>query len=403
MQKQSRLVSFLFLVALIANGSAIQHANAASENLWMEELAAAAAAELEQTGIPSLQIAVGYQGDVVFEGAYGLADVENAVVATTETKYRTASVSKWLTATATMRLADQGLLDLDANIQTYCSQFPEKRWPITVRNLLTHTSGIRHYADYDAALTAAKSDAERDEIEGRRLRDALGEFTRYSDVIAPLDNFKDDPLVFEPGTEWLYSSFGYRVLGCVLEGVGDRSYQTVMKDEVFDQIGMTNTVVDDAWAIIPHRAAGYRLLDGELRRADMRDVSENLPAGGHLTTARDLIVFALAFESEQLISTRTAYTMSTPVFADANAASSSPSWRDAIPSKEKTGYGVMIFPTGSNSWHGHSGRQAGASSIVMQAPEGDLSIAVLTNTKGWNGYMSFTAKIRAILESSLVE
>lgn len=371
---------------------------------WHKKIAAAAREELTQSGTPSLQIAVAHNGEIIFEGAYGLADVENDVAATPDTRYRTASISKWMTATAAMRLVEQGKLDLDKPVQTYCPEYPEKRWTITVRNLLTHTSGIRHYADYDGELSLASSDAERAEIERRRYRDELGEFTRYTDLVAPLENFKDDPLMFEPGTDWQYTSFGYRVLGCVLEGASRRPYRAIMRDDIFGPANMTGTVDDDAWEIVPHRAAGYRLIDGEpLRRADMRDVSENLPAGGHLTTATDLVSFALAFDSTQLVSEETISLMSRPFHKIVGQMAGPPTWRDAIPSEGKYGYGVMFFPNGKEAWLGHSGQQAGASTIVMLSPDEGLAIAVLTNVKGWRGYISFTSTIQQIVERGVLQ
>ncbi len=375
------------------------HADARS---WEEQIALAALEELNESGVPSLQIAVGHDGKVIFEGAYGLADVENDVPATPKTRYRTASVTKWMTATATMGLVEKRKLDLDGPVQAYCPQFPEKRWPVTTRQLLTHTSGIRHYADYDSALAEAKTDAELAEIERRRDRSRLGEYTRYTDVIAPLENFKDDPLVFEPGSGWLYTSFGYRVLACVLEGAAGRSYREIMTREVFDRAGMADIVDDDAWAIIPRRAAGYRLVSGEpLRRADMRDVSENLPAGGHLATASDLVSFALAFHAHRVVSADTVLLMSRPLGERDGREADSSSWRDAIPSEGKYGYGVMFFPTDDDPWLGHSGQQAGGSAIVMLAPDRNLSFAVMTNVKGWRGYISFSNTLRAILDGGL--
>ena len=374
----------------------------AAEQTWKERIAEAAQAELRQNGTPSLQIAIGHKGKIIFEGTYGLSDMENDVAATPKTKYRTASISKWMTATAAMQLVEQGKLVLDESIRTYCPQFPEKPWPITTRHLLTHTSGIRHYADYEGAFSTASTDAERADIERRRYQDALGTYTRYTDIVAPLENFRNDPLMFEPGTSWLYTSFGYRVLGCVLEGAANRSYRTLMEDEVFQQVGMTSTVPDDAWAIIPYRATGYRLDRGEpLRRADLRDVSENLPAGGHLTTAADLIAFAQAFYTEQLVSAETIAIMTQKLSSNSDETEDYTSWRHAIPSRDKYAYGIMSFPNEKELWIGHTGQQAGASTIVVLVPERDLSIAVLTNLKGWGGYLSFVRTIHSIVEHDI--
>lgn len=121
------------------------------------------------------------------------------------------------------------------------------------------------------------------------MQEALSSHTRYNDVIAPLDTFKDDELVFEPGTDWLYSSFGYRLLACVLQGASNTRYVDLMDRVVFAAAGMSHTVPDDAWAVIPHRVSGYRIERGTARRADSKDVSENLPAGGCLSTASDLV------------------------------------------------------------------------------------------------------------------
>jgi CubicO group peptidase (beta-lactamase class C family) len=371
----------------------------ATGSTFHEEIELAIRAELEQSGVPSLQVAVGRKGEIVYDGAFGLADLEQYVAASPETRYRSASISKWLTATATMKLVEQGRLDLDQSIHEYCPQFPKKRWRITARHLLTHTSGIRDYADYEAELAQAASDDERADIERRQNRDALGTYTRYTDVIAPLVNFKDDPLVFEPGTAWLYTSFGYRVLACVIEGVAGQTYQSLLDAEVLEPAGMTRTVADDAWTVVPNRAAGYRLIRGDpIRRADMRDVSENLPAGGHLTTATDLIRFAQAFQAGQLVSPESASLMTQGLSSEAVDTDNYASWRYAIPSRDRYGYGIMSFPNEMQLWIGHTGRQAGASSIVVLAPEQGLSIAVLTNVKGWGGYLSLVRKISAIVE-----
>ena len=363
-----------------------------------DELTAAIVAELERSGAPSLQLAVARHGAVVFEGAGGLADIEQQVPATSVTRYRTASISKWFTATAAMKLAESGKLDLDAPIETYCPAFPGKRWPVTSRQLLTHTSGIRGYADYEAELAAAETDAERADVERRRDRDLLGMVTRYTDSVTPLENFRDDPLEYEPGTGWRYSSYGYRVLACVLEGASGNDFSTLLANEVLEPAGLTSTVADDAWAIVPHRAAGYRLpRGGELRRADLRDVSENLAAGGHLTTATDLVRFASAFGSGRLVEPKTVLTMSDGLTGEQVDVENYASWRYAVPSGDYYGYGVMLFPHEAERWIGHTGRQAGASSIVVLIPEADLAIAVLANVKGWSGYLGFVREVRRIV------
>lgn len=122
------------------------------------DIEAAALAEIVATGAPSLQIAIGSGNEVIHEAAFGLADIENEVRATTESRYRAASIAKWFTAAATMRLAEAGTLDLDEPVQTWCACYPRKRWPITSRQLLAHTSGIWHYLDHEETLAVHSSE-----------------------------------------------------------------------------------------------------------------------------------------------------------------------------------------------------------------------------------------------------
>jgi serine beta-lactamase-like protein LACTB len=365
---------------------------------WEKLIAECANKELKLSGVPSLQIAIGYKDRILFEHAYGFADLENKVPATPKTEYRAASISKWWTATVAMMLASQGKLNLDIPIQTYCNDFPAKKWAVTTRQLLTHTAGIRSYLNLEEELSNSKSGADSSLARNRYNLELLGQYTHYTNLKESLGNFKEDSLLFKPGSNWSYSSQGYRVLGCVLEDVSQISYSSLMKQMIFDPASMQNTMIDDSWAIIPNRAAGYQIENAkQLRRAEMRDVSENLPAGGFLSTATDLVRFAQAFLHQKFVSADVIRLMSFPYFSQKKPAFQEPSWRDAIPSMEKYGYGLMLYPDTNSIKIGHDGRQAGFSSIIIAIPEKDLTIAVLTNAKGWNGYISFTKSIEEII------
>lgn len=356
-----------------------------------QEIETLANNEIKSTGIASIQISVGFGTTIVYEGAFGLADVENNVIASTYSKYRTASVAKWITATTTMKLAGKGLLDLDQPIQTYCPEFSPKEFPITTRQLLTHTSGVRHYLDYEK-LIAAETDAQKKEaLKLKSLQESLSSYTHYSDVIAPLAIFNQDALLFKPGSNWEYSSLGYRVLACVIQGATKKPYRQVMEELIFKPLGMLNTTEDDSVAIIAHRTKGYSLQSNQLVNAELRDVSENLPAGGYLSTSSDLVRFALAFNND-LVSDKTRKLMSTSVAAPLDTGTPL-SWRDAIPQADKYGYGIMLLSKYQNGMIGHTGRQAGASAIVVLVPEKNISIAIMSNVKEWNGYMNLANKI----------
>jgi serine beta-lactamase-like protein LACTB, mitochondrial len=311
---------------------------------------------------------------VIWSAGFGKADLEQDVPATAHSLFRTASVAKWFTATAAMRLVEQGKLDLDAPIQRYCPQFPEKPWPITSRELLSHMAGVRH--NYGNNGEKQDTDAERKALDELIQRERSTQYTRYTDVIKPLDAFKDDPLLFQPGTSTHYSSLGYRLLGCVLQGADQTPYRQLMRELVFTPAGMTSITEDDALALIPHRVAGYsRGADDSIVRADFRDVSENLPAGGYLATAEDLVRFVLAFRSGKLVSLKTRDRMvERPKLLDG-----SPAPNPMGDSQYYYGMGIMVDPGDAQPAWFHTGGQSGASTLLFLFPRDNVVVAVMSN------------------------
>jgi serine beta-lactamase-like protein LACTB len=305
---------------------------------------------MKKNGIPGLSAAITLDGEVVWSHGYGTADVENSVPAKPETVYRSASIGKPITATAAMRLVEQGKLDLDAPVQKYCAAFPKKKWVLTSRHLLTHTGGIRHYG-------------------GPRDREEQTSTKHYKDVADALEPFRDDPLLFEPGTKWSYSTYGYDVLGCVIQGAAGRPFMDVIRSEVFDSAGMKRSRDDDPSALIPNRAAGYVLENGELKNAPHVDMSNRLPAGGYATTAPDLALFAARFMDCKLVSCE---------------------MRDAMLSAQSLNNGEAIdygfgwgLATGEN-WYGeteafHGGSSPGASGMIYVLPRRRFGVVFLTN------------------------
>jgi len=394
---KNRIYSLVIFQFILPTTLYSQEKNIVDDSL-KQKLSAIAVQELTSSGIPSIQLSVGMKGKLIVEGAFGQADVENNVPATVDTKYRTASVNKWMTATLAMILVNEKKLLPDAPIQQYCPSFPSKKWTITTAQLLSHTSGIRSYIELEKELPKATSREDSASIKQRYDLEQLGKVSRYTDMIEPLGNFKNDTLLFKPGTDWEYTSQGYRVLGCVIEGASKQSYRAQMKDIIFTTAGMTNTVEDDSWAIIHNRASCYTLArDKKLLRAAFRDVSENLPAGGYLTTASDLVRFMNAFEAGKLVSRDVIIKMINPFGSNTHVSNQEPSWRDAIPAKNNYGYGMMIFSGKGELKYGHTGRQPGTSAIIMSIPRKQFTIAVLTNADGWNGYIDFVTKIEKVV------
>ena len=190
--------------------------------------------EMSRRSIPGLTVAIGQGPQVRWEGAYGLADLENMVPMTSSTVLRTASLAKPMTAVAAMQLVEAGKLVLDAPVQRYVPTFPQKPWPLNVRHLLCHQGGIRTY--------------QGDEMQSTR---------HYRDNIDALKIFQGDPLLFEPGTRVAYSTYGFSLLGAVIEGAAGVDYADYIRERVFKPAKMTATDVDDVFKIVPHRAHGY--------------------------------------------------------------------------------------------------------------------------------------------------
>jgi CubicO group peptidase (beta-lactamase class C family) len=286
-----------------------------------------------------------YTGQLpIWTHAWGKADVENDVAATPRTMFRLASISKPFTGVALMRLVEMGKVKLDVPIQKYLPQFPKKRWPITLRQLLCHQSGIRHYRGGELESTK-----------------------HYPTVTAGLEMFAKDPLLFEPGTRTAYSSFGFNLIGAVIEAVTHRPYADFVRDEVLAPAGIEYMRPDDVFEIIPHRAGGYRLRkDGQLQNCGLTDTSYKIPSGGWVATAEDVVRLARALMRGKILKEETREMMWTP---------------QRLKNGTETGYGLG-WVVGDE--HGlrvveHSGGQPGANTHLMFSPEKNVAVAVLTN------------------------
>lgn len=390
-----RVAHALLMIVLAAMPGWMAHAADTFSARQIEEIRRLGAAALSKDGLPGLSIAVA-QGGRIFSAGFGHADLENGVQLDARALFRTASISKWLTATAAMRLVEAGKLDLDAPIQQYCPQYPQKQWTVTSRQVLNHLGGIRHY--HGANGESRATEQERKTLEDLSKREQSTQFTRFTDVIKPLDAFKDDPLISQPGTRFLYTSLGYRVLGCVLEGAARVPYRTLMRELVFAPAGMSSITEDDVLAIIPRRVAGYaRNANGTLTRAQFRDVSENLPAGGHLASAEDLVRFAAAFNSGKLVKAATRdQMMARPRLLDGSPVPYAPPFF-GVGATAFYGMGVFVGSMKEEPLLAHTGSQSGASTELMLAPRSDAAVAVMSNVSGWNGAHALAVQIAEVV------
>jgi CubicO group peptidase (beta-lactamase class C family) len=304
---------------------------------------------MEKYRAPGATFAIGLSDKVLWSEGFGFTDLENQVAAGSDSVYRTASIGKAITATAAMKLAERGKLDLDSPIQRYCPSFPKKDWPITARDLIAHTSGIRHY-------------------EGSNEQSELFNTRHYDHVSDALDIFKNDPLKQRPGDDMIYTTWGYVVLGCVLEGATGEEFRKFMRETILEPSGMEHTRDDDPRVIIPNRARGYVIEGGELKVSRWVDMSSKMAAGGWITTAPDLVRFMNAYMFGRLVSSDTMKTMLEPYRLPRNGGT-----------VDNFGMGWFVYDYRGMKIGVHGGGTPEVSGIVMFIPEKKLAIAGIFN------------------------
>src|SRR5258708_5612239 len=273
------------LVLLFATAAPLQSQESAVSKEKRAQIETAVSNFLTSTHVPGVSVAVVENGQYEWGAGFGLADLENNAPASEHTLFRLASISKSLTATAAMQLWEREQLDLDAPVQKYCPSFAQKPWTITTREVLGHLAGIRHY----------KSGSQDDPEVGN---------TKHFDnpIQAGLKFFENDPLLSQPGTQFHYSTHGFTVVGCVMEGASGAKYTDFMHQNVFAPAGMDHTQADDRFAIIPYRTRFYEKTDsGAVRNADFLDSSYKIPGGGWLSSAEDMARFEVAILNDKLL------------------------------------------------------------------------------------------------------
>ncbi len=299
--------------------------------------------EMQKQQMTGLSVAV-MHGDFHWSRGFGFADIDNDIPARADSSYRMGSVTKPMTAAAVLKLADEGKIDLDAEVQTYVPYFPRKSKPVTIRQLLAHQGGISHYQDY------AKEGHIRDPKTTR-------------EAIAVFENFD---LIAEPGTSYNYSSYGYNLLGAVIEGASGKPYGEYLTENVWKPLGMTSTRMDDPRALIPHRVTGYVLENGKLRRSEYIDISSRFGGGGTRSTVEDMIRLVDGLANGKVLKTATRDAAWTPMPT-----------RDGRYTNYGLGFGIVMR---NGRWMvAHSGAQQETRTDLAIVPAEHFAIALATN------------------------
>ena len=243
--------------------------------------------------IPGLALAVMRDGKIVKAQGYGLSNVEHNVPVKPETIFQTGSVGKQFTATAVMMLVEGGKLSLDDKISKYFPESPAVWKDINVRHLLTHTSGITDYGSETKKIVDLRKDYTEDELVRR--------FAGY-------------PLDFPPGSKWSYSNSGYVILGVLIHRVSGKFYGDFLQEHVFHPLHMDSTHIISEENIVMNRAAGYRLVNGELKNQEWVAPKLNTTADGALyTNVLDMAKWDEALTQQTLLKKSSYEQMYTPV------------------------------------------------------------------------------------------
>jgi len=320
--------------------------------------------------VPGVSVAVVQDGELVWSAGFGMADLENFVPATSFTLFRLGSISKPITATAILQLAERGKLDLDAEVQKYCPAFPKKEWPITTRELLGHLGGIRHYNP------DGKGDIPEDSAK------------HFASMEESLQIFAGDALVAKPGTKFHYSTYGYTVLGCILEGAAAEKYVDYVKENIFEPAGMAETQADNFFTIVPHRSRWYHKdKAGVVQNAGVLDSSYKIPGGGLISSADDMARFEIATMANKLLKPTTRDVMWTPQqAADGSQNGYALGWG----TQKK--YGLALVE--------HTGGQQGTSTSIILVPARRAGIVVLANMDNVDSAELSSAILKIVLDLS---
>jgi CubicO group peptidase (beta-lactamase class C family) len=310
---------------------------------------------LAAQNVPGVSVAVGVGGEIVWAEGFGWSDLEQRVPMTPATRLRIGTASKALTSAGVGVLLENGRLKLDDEIQIHVPEFPAKQWPVTLRHLMGHLAGIRSDGGDEGPLFAQRCD---------RPADAL-----------PI--FVERPLLFEPGTQYRYSDYGWIVVSAAVETAAGEPFLTFMRKQVFEPLGMEDTRADSAADPIARRATFYFPRFASDPRYGLHlirtiDLSCYAGASVFLSTAADLVSFAMAIHGGKLLQPATVQLLQTS---------------QRLRSGEDTGYGLgwdleTLELAGERARAiGHDGETLGGpAASLLTLPDHGIVVAAISNT-----------------------
>jgi len=313
-------------------------------------------AGVSEQNLPGLSVAVGAGGEIVWAEGFGWTNLDSRAPVTPDTRFRIGMASKVLTSAGVGLLLERGRLRLDDEIQTYVPEFPRKQWPVTLRELMGHLAGVRT----DPGDEGPRSEHCEETVEGLRL-------------------FADRPLLFEPGTRYRYSNYGWILVSAAVEAAADEPFDSFMRKEIFEPLGMNATGPDSATDPVPDRATTYFPRFAADPRygpqpPDEYEVDSSCfgGSGNFLSTPSDLVRFGLAVNRGTLLEPATVRLLQAP---------------QRTTTGEETGYGLgwdletVTLAGDETRSAGHDGEwMGGRVASFITFPERGLVVAVTSNT-----------------------
>lgn len=295
-----------------------------------------------------MSIAVVRNGKVEKAKGYGLADVEHNIPATEHTVYQWASITKQFTAEAIMLLVQDGKLRLEDRIAKHYANAPAAWSNVTIRHLLSHTSGIRNFIELPVFRDNVRKDYSPEEF---------------------VSHIRDLPLDFEPGEDSKYSNTGYYLLGLIIESASGKSYADFLASRIFGPLGMTTARVNHQFELIPNRATGYLNVSNTLRRDEFVSISQVYSAGAIVGTVLDLAKWDAALYTDNLLPASVHAEMWTPTKLNNGKAT-------------PYGYGWRVSEMRGHRFVAHAGRNPGFSTHILRLLDDQLTVIVLCNGLG---------------------
>lgn len=284
-------------------------------------------------------ILVARDGKIVFGKGYGMANFEDDVPNTAQTKFRLASITKSFTAMAVMMLQEKGKLRVQDSICKYLSDCPDAWKSVTVRQLLNHTSGVADYASAPDFMRIISLHLTNDEL---------------------ITRFKNRPLQFAPGENFAYSNSNYILLGRIIEIVSGQPFAVFVRENIFAPLNMKNSGYDDNSTLLKHRAVGYIKQPDRIINARYMDMTNAYAAGGLYSTAEDLLLWNQALDTEKLVSKKSLDEIFTS-------------------GKGGVGYGWFINHDFNRLLISQGGLNSGFAASIFRYPEERVCIILLNN------------------------